>query len=147
MPKFPVDAQKRKVVRALQSLGFQIVRELEQILRFHLSLDDFDDAFGVDAHDFRLAEKNNNVIILWCADVSEVAKAVLDTVNQSHCKRAKRLALQQTSDFFNFHSAEPTPEIRLRQPKRGRYGLSISPAVGDALGRVGPIIVTMNSML
>ena len=27
MPKFPVDAPNRKVVRALQSLGFRLVRE------------------------------------------------------------------------------------------------------------------------
>ena len=27
MPKFPVDAPKRKVVKALETLGFQLVRE------------------------------------------------------------------------------------------------------------------------
>ena len=31
MPKFPVDAPKRRVVRALQLLGFQLVREREHI--------------------------------------------------------------------------------------------------------------------
>jgi predicted RNA binding protein YcfA (HicA-like mRNA interferase family) len=31
MPKFPVDAPKTRVVKALQSLGFQIVREAEHI--------------------------------------------------------------------------------------------------------------------
>ena len=31
MPKFPVDAPKRKVVRALEALGFRIVREREHI--------------------------------------------------------------------------------------------------------------------
>ena len=31
MSKFPVDATKRKVVRALETLGFQIVREKEHI--------------------------------------------------------------------------------------------------------------------
>jgi predicted RNA binding protein YcfA (HicA-like mRNA interferase family) len=31
MPKFPVDAPKQKVVRALEELGFQIVREKEHI--------------------------------------------------------------------------------------------------------------------
>ena len=31
MPKFPVDAPKRRVVRALEALGFQIVREREHI--------------------------------------------------------------------------------------------------------------------
>ena len=31
MPKFPVDAPKRKVVRALESLGFHKIREREHI--------------------------------------------------------------------------------------------------------------------
>ncbi|GET39027.1 hypothetical protein MiSe_37870 [Microseira wollei NIES-4236] len=31
MPKFPVDAAKAKVIKALQLLGFQIVREREHI--------------------------------------------------------------------------------------------------------------------
>ena len=31
MSKFPVDAPKRKVVRALESLGFSIIREKEHI--------------------------------------------------------------------------------------------------------------------
>jgi predicted RNA binding protein YcfA (HicA-like mRNA interferase family) len=32
MSKFPVDAPKRRVVRALESLGFTIIREREHIL-------------------------------------------------------------------------------------------------------------------
>jgi predicted RNA binding protein YcfA (HicA-like mRNA interferase family) len=31
MPKFPVDAPKRKVVRAFEELGFHLVREREHI--------------------------------------------------------------------------------------------------------------------
>jgi predicted RNA binding protein YcfA (HicA-like mRNA interferase family) len=31
MPKFPVDARRDKVIKALQSLGFRIVREREHI--------------------------------------------------------------------------------------------------------------------
>jgi len=31
MPKFPVDAPKQKVVKALEELGFQIVREKEHV--------------------------------------------------------------------------------------------------------------------
>ncbi len=31
MPKFPVDAPKRRVLRALQLLGFQLVQEREHI--------------------------------------------------------------------------------------------------------------------
>ncbi|MFC1461523.1 type II toxin-antitoxin system HicA family toxin [Verrucomicrobiota bacterium] len=31
MPKFPVDAPKRRVVKALESLGFRMVRERQHI--------------------------------------------------------------------------------------------------------------------
>lgn len=31
MPKFPVDAPKSKVIKALKNLGFQLVREQEHI--------------------------------------------------------------------------------------------------------------------
>ena len=31
MPKFPVDASKTRVVRALQKLGFEVVREREHV--------------------------------------------------------------------------------------------------------------------
>jgi predicted RNA binding protein YcfA (HicA-like mRNA interferase family) len=39
MPKFPVDAPKQRVVRALQSLGFTIVREREHISMQRLNAD------------------------------------------------------------------------------------------------------------
>jgi predicted RNA binding protein YcfA (HicA-like mRNA interferase family) len=39
MPKFPVDAPKRRVVRALEALGFQIVREHEHIAMVRQNVD------------------------------------------------------------------------------------------------------------
>ncbi|MFA7160497.1 MAG: type II toxin-antitoxin system HicA family toxin [Kiritimatiellia bacterium] len=31
MPKFPVDAPKRRVIKALESLGFRMIREREHV--------------------------------------------------------------------------------------------------------------------
>lgn len=39
MDKFPVDAPKRKVIKALEMLGFQIVREREHISMVRLNRD------------------------------------------------------------------------------------------------------------
>ena len=39
MTKFPVDAPKRRVVRALESLGFRMVREHEHIAMSRLNAD------------------------------------------------------------------------------------------------------------
>lgn len=39
MPKFPVDAPKSRVLKALQALGFQIVREREHIAMSRLNAD------------------------------------------------------------------------------------------------------------
>lgn len=39
MPKFPADAPKRKVLRALESLGFKIVREKEHIAMLRQNAD------------------------------------------------------------------------------------------------------------
>ena len=39
MDKFPADAPKRKVVKALQSLGFRIVREKEHISMLRINAD------------------------------------------------------------------------------------------------------------
>jgi predicted RNA binding protein YcfA (HicA-like mRNA interferase family) len=39
MTKFPVDAPKRKVIKALKSLGFQIVREKEHISMIRINPD------------------------------------------------------------------------------------------------------------
>ncbi|MCX5833142.1 MAG: type II toxin-antitoxin system HicA family toxin [Deltaproteobacteria bacterium] len=39
MPKFPVDAPKQKVVKALEKLGFEIVRQKELISMIRLNPD------------------------------------------------------------------------------------------------------------
>ncbi len=39
MNKFPVDAPKKRVVKTLESLGFQIVREREHIAMFRENAD------------------------------------------------------------------------------------------------------------
>jgi predicted RNA binding protein YcfA (HicA-like mRNA interferase family) len=39
MTKFPVDAPKRKVIKALEYLGFQIVREKEHISMIRINPD------------------------------------------------------------------------------------------------------------
>jgi len=39
MPKFPVDASKRKVIKALGHLGFRIVREREHISMERINTD------------------------------------------------------------------------------------------------------------
>ena len=39
MPKFPVDAPKRKVIRALEELGFNIVHEREHIAMIRQNAD------------------------------------------------------------------------------------------------------------
>ena len=40
MPKFPVDAPKRRVVKALSILGFQLVREKEHISMVRVNPDE-----------------------------------------------------------------------------------------------------------
>ncbi|HEY8667661.1 MAG TPA: type II toxin-antitoxin system HicA family toxin [Tepidisphaeraceae bacterium] len=39
MPRFPVDAPKAKVIRSLQLLGFQIIREREHIAMLRRNAD------------------------------------------------------------------------------------------------------------
>ncbi len=39
MAKFPVDAPKQKVIRTLETLGFQLVREREHISMIRLNAD------------------------------------------------------------------------------------------------------------
>ncbi len=52
MPKFPVDAPKRKVIRALERLGFRMVREREHIAMSRTNKDGSHTPLTIPNHSF-----------------------------------------------------------------------------------------------
>jgi hypothetical protein len=73
-----------------------------------LPLEDFNNAIGVNAHRFGLAEINQETVILWRADISGIFEGVLRTVVEADTKGAKRLAFHQTLNRRDFHGGKVT---------------------------------------
>ena len=74
-----------------------------------LPLEDFNNAIGVYAHGFGLAEINQETVILWRTDISGIFEGVMRTVVEADTKGAKRLAFHQIPDFCDFHGGKITP--------------------------------------
>ena len=66
-------------------------------------LEDFNNAIGVNAHGFGLAEINQETVILWRADISGIFEGVLCPVVEADTKGTKRLAFYQTLNLCDFH--------------------------------------------
>ena len=73
-----------------------------------LPFEDFNNAIGVNADRFGLAEINQETVILGRADISGIFEGVLRTVVEADTKGAKRLAFHQIPDFCNFHGGKIT---------------------------------------
>ncbi|MEK7684430.1 MAG: hypothetical protein AAB466_03295 [Verrucomicrobiota bacterium] len=71
-----------------------------------LSLEDFNNAIGVNAHRFGLPKINQQTVILWRTDVSGIFEGVLSTVVEADAKGAKRLLFHQTLNLCDFHGTK-----------------------------------------